>query len=181
MQILGKARDQAGNVAEKYLSKENHAALMARTGARGSLLNITMMAASVGQQSVRGGRVFRGYRDRTLPHFGKGSLDAKSHGFVRSCYKKGLAPTEYFFHAMGGREGLVDQAVRTAQSGYMQRRLINALQDLKTEFDGTVRDSRGIMIQFKYGEDGIDPMLADRGKAVNIDRIIDKVKMKYNQ
>jgi DNA-directed RNA polymerase subunit A' len=139
------------------------------------------MAACLGQQSVRGKRIFRGYRGRVLPHFEKGDLGAKSHGFVRSSYKKGLSPTEFFFHAMGGREGLVDQAVRTAQSGYMQRRLINALQDLKTEFDGTVRDSRGIMIQFKYGEDGIDPMLADRGKAVNIDRIIDKVKMKYNK
>ncbi|MBA2852431.1 DNA-directed RNA polymerase subunit A' [Methanococcus maripaludis] len=179
MQILGKARDQAGNVAEKYLSKENHAALMARTGARGSLLNITMMAASVGQQSVRGGRVFRGYRERTLPHFGKGSLDAKSHGFVRSCYKKGLAPTEYFFHAMGGREGLVDQAVRTAQSGYMQRRLVNALQDIKAEYDGTVRDSRGLVVQFEYGEDLVDPAKADHGKGVDLDKVFTKVTSKY--
>ncbi|ABR54579.1 DNA-directed RNA polymerase subunit A' [Methanococcus vannielii SB] len=179
MQILGKARDDTGKVAEKYLSKENHAALMARTGARGSLLNITMMAASVGQQSVRGGRVFRGYRGRTLPHFGEGSLDAKSHGFVRSCYKKGLAPTEYFFHAMGGREGLVDQAVRTAQSGYMQRRLVNALQDIKAEYDGTVRDSRGIIVQFNYGEDLVDPSKADHGKGVDLDKVFTKVISKY--
>jgi len=179
--VLREARDKAGAVAERYLGLDNHAVIMAVTGARGNILNITQMAACLGQQSVRGKRIFRGYRGRVLPHFEKGSLDAKSHGFVRSSYKKGLSPTEFFFHAMGGREGLVDQAVRTAQSGYMQRRLINALQDLKTEFDGTVRDSRGVMIQFKYGEDGVDPMLADRGKAVNIDRIIDKVKMKYNK
>ncbi|XRO75604.1 DNA-directed RNA polymerase subunit A' [Methanocaldococcus sp. 28A] len=179
--ILREARDKAGAIAEKYLGLDNHAVIMAVTGARGNILNLTQMAACLGQQSVRGRRIFRGYRGRVLPHFEKGSLDAKSHGFVRSSYKRGLSPTEFFFHAMGGREGLVDQAVRTAQSGYMQRRLINALQDLKTEFDGTVRDSRGIMIQFRYGEDGVDPMLADRGKAVNIDRIIDKVKMKYNK
>ncbi|ACV25073.1 DNA-directed RNA polymerase subunit A' [Methanocaldococcus fervens AG86] len=179
--VLREARDKAGEIAEKYLGLDNHAVIMAVTGARGNILNLTQMAACLGQQSVRGRRIFRGYRGRVLPHFEKGSLDAKSHGFVRSSYKKGLSPTEFFFHAMGGREGLVDQAVRTAQSGYMQRRLINALQDLKTEFDGTVRDSRGVMIQFMYGEDGVDPMLADRGKSVNIDRIIDKVKMKYNK
>ncbi|XRO76440.1 DNA-directed RNA polymerase subunit A' [Methanocaldococcus sp. 10A] len=179
--ILREARDKAGAIAERYLGLDNHAVIMAVTGARGNILNLTQMAACLGQQSVRGRRIFRGYRGRVLPHFEKGSLDAKSHGFVRSSYKRGLSPTEFFFHAMGGREGLVDQAVRTAQSGYMQRRLINALQDLKAEFDGTVRDSRGIMIQFMYGEDGVDPMLADRGKAVNIDRIIDKVKMKYSK
>ncbi|MCQ6253752.1 DNA-directed RNA polymerase subunit A' [Methanocaldococcus sp.] len=179
--VLREARDKAGQIAEKYLGMDNHAVIMAVTGARGNILNITQMAACLGQQSVRGRRIFRGYRGRVLPHFEKGSLDARSHGFVRSSYKKGLSPTEFFFHAMGGREGLVDQAVRTAQSGYMQRRLINALQDLKTEFDGVVRDSRGIIIQFKYGEDGVDPMLADRGKSVNIDRIIDKIKMKYNK
>ncbi len=179
--VLREARDKAGQIAERYLGMDNHAVIMAVTGARGNILNITQMAACLGQQSVRGRRIFRGYRGRVLPHFEKGSLDARSHGFVRSSYKKGLSPTEFFFHAMGGREGLVDQAVRTAQSGYMQRRLINALQDLKTEFDGVVRDSRGVIIQFKYGEDGVDPMLADRGKAVNIDRIIDKIKMKYNK
>ncbi|WP_153232543.1 hypothetical protein [Methanocaldococcus vulcanius] len=179
--VLREARDKAGKIAEKHLGMDNHAVIMALTGARGNILNLTQMAACLGQQSVRGRRIFRGYRGRVLPHFEKGDLGARSHGFVRSSYKKGLSPTEFFFHAMGGREGLVDQAVRTAQSGYMQRRLINALQDLKTEFDETVRDSRGIMIQFKYGEDGVDPTLADRGKAVNISRIIDKVKMRYNK
>ncbi|WP_423793018.1 DNA-directed RNA polymerase subunit A' [Methanocaldococcus indicus] len=178
--ILREARDKAGEIAERYLGMDNQAVIMARTGARGNILNLTQMAACVGQQSVRGERIFRGYRDRVLPHFEKGDLGARAHGFVRSSYKKGLSPTEFFFHAIGGREGLVDQAVRTAQSGYMQRRLINALQDLKTEFDGTVRDSRGVMIQFKYGEDGVDPMLTDRGKTVDIDRIIDKIKMKYS-
>ncbi|ENN95928.1 DNA-directed RNA polymerase subunit A' [Methanocaldococcus villosus KIN24-T80] len=179
--VLRDARDKAGEIAERYLGMDNHAVIMARTGARGNILNITQMAACVGQQSVRGQRIFRGYRGRVLPHFEKNDLSARAHGFVRSSYKKGLSPTEFFFHAMGGREGLVDQAVRTAQSGYMQRRLINALQDLKSEIDKSVRDSRGIIIQFKYGEDGVDPMLADRGKAVNIDRIIDKIKMKYQK
>ncbi len=176
--VLREARDKAGEIAERYLGMNNHAVIMARTGARGNILNLTQMAACLGQQSVRGKRIFRGYKDRVLPHFEKDDLGARAHGFVRSSYKKGLSPTEFFFHAIGGREGLVDQAVRTAQSGYMQRRLINALQDLKAEIDTTVRDSRGVMIQFKYGEDGLDPMLTDKGK-IDIDRIINKIKMKY--
>lgn len=76
---------------------------------------------------------------------------------------------------MGGREGLVDTAVRTAQSGYMQRRLINALQDLRVEHDGTVRDDHDNIVQFQYGEDSIDPARSDKGKAVNIDDIIEKM------
>ncbi|MEM2574602.1 MAG: hypothetical protein QXF77_09350, partial [Candidatus Jordarchaeales archaeon] len=84
-----------------------------------------------------------------------------------------LDPIEFFFHAMGGREGLVDTAVKTSQSGYLQRRLINALQDVKVEYDGTVRDSTGSIIQFKYGEDLTDPTKSWNGKAVNIDAIID--------
>ncbi|MEM2875153.1 MAG: hypothetical protein QW567_03945, partial [Candidatus Hadarchaeales archaeon] len=81
----------------------------------------------------------------------------------------------YFFHAMGGREGLVDTAVRTAQSGYMQRRLINALQDLRVEYDGTVRDDRGAIVQFVYGEDGVDPAKSDKGRAVNVEKIVEQV------
>ncbi|MCX6695049.1 MAG: DNA-directed RNA polymerase subunit A', partial [Candidatus Altiarchaeota archaeon] len=126
---LGKARTAAGKIAEHYAG-ENSAVLMARTGARGSLLNLTQMAGCVGQQAVRGSRIKRGYHSRTLSHFQKGDVSAEANGFVRSNFKRGMRPTEYFFHSMGGREGLVDTAIRTGRSGYMQRRLINAMQDL---------------------------------------------------
>lgn len=86
-----------------------------------------------------------------------------------------MSPIEFFFHAMGGREGLVDTAVRTSTSGYMQRRLINALQDIKVEYDRTVRNAAGSIIQFQYGEDGADPSKSDHGKSVNIKVIIEKV------
>src|SRR5262249_52502719 len=92
---------------------------------------------------------------------------------VKSNYRDGLSPLEFFFHAMGGREGLVDTAVRTQQSGYMQRRLINALEHLKIEYDQTVRDPHGNIIQYTYGEDGIDPAKSDHGEAVNIPRLIE--------
>jgi len=171
MQKLGKARDQTGNIAGSHLGLENSAVIMAKSGARGSMLNLTQMAACVGQQAVRGERIRRGYSGRTLPHFFKGDLAADAHGFVRASYKSGLNPTEYFFHSIGGREGLVDTAVRTSQSGYLQRRLVNALQDLEVQYDGTVRETRGVVVQFKYGEDGIDSTKSDYSKPEAVHRI----------
>jgi DNA-directed RNA polymerase subunit A' len=127
---------------------------------------------------VRGERIGRGYTysNRTLPHFTPGDLGAEARGFVKSSYKDGLTPVEFFFHAVGGREGLVDTAVRTSQSGYLQRRLINALQDLKVDYDGTIREqTSNMLVQFRYGEDGVDPMKSFRGKAVDVKRIIREV------
>jgi len=175
MRVTGKARDMAGEIAGEHLGLENSAVIMAKSGARGSMLNLSQMSGLVGQQAVRGERISRGYQYRTLPHFKKGDLGASAKGFVGSSYKKGLTPTEYFFHSMGGREGLVDTAVRTSRSGYMQRRLINALEDVKVEKDGTVRQAGGQIIQFIYGEDGIDPTRSLNGRSVDVDRIIEEV------
>ncbi len=176
MRVTGKARDQTGEIAGRHLGLDNSAVIMARSGARGSMLNLSQMAGAVGQQAVRGERIHRGYHGRTLPHFKKGDLGAEAKGFVSSSYKKGLSPTEYFFHSMGGREGLVDTAVRTSRSGYMQRRLINALENIKLEEDGTVRQTTGEIIQFMYGEDGIDPTKSIRGKAIDADLIMKEVE-----
>ncbi len=192
MQVLGEARDMSGQIAEHYLNMgkqypedpydhvmavENHSVVMARTGARASMLNLTQITACVGQQAVRGGRIERGYINRTLPHFKKGELGAKAKGFVHSSYKSGLDPIEFFFHAMGGREGLVDTAIRTAQSGYMQRRLVNALQDLQVKPSGLVTDNQGNVIQTMFGEDGVDPAKSDFGKPANLDKLIDEIRM----
>jgi DNA-directed RNA polymerase subunit A' len=175
MATLAEARDSAGEVAGEHLGLENSAVIMAQTGARGSRLNLSQMAAVVGQQAVRGERISRGYIGRTLPHFERGNLGARARGFVTSSYKKGLDPIEYWFHAAGGREGLVDTAVRTSTSGYMQRRLMTALQDLKVETDSTVRTAPGRIVQFKFGDDGVDPSKSDHGRSVNIDIAIEKV------
>jgi len=175
MKVLSRARDTAGNIAGQHLGLENSAVLMAKSGARGSMLNLTQMAGSVGQQAVRGERISRGYQNRTLPHFKKYDLGAKAKGFVKSSYKQGLTPAEYFFHSMGGREGLVDTAVRTSRSGYMQRRLINALEDLKVMGDCSVRNTANNIIQFDYGDDGIDPSRSVQGKPVDYEKIINNV------
>ena len=173
--ILTKAREEAGKVSEEYLDVTNSALIMASTGARGNMLNLSQMSACVGQQSVRGNRILRGYQQRTLPHFRKDDLSADAKGFVNASFRSGLSPIEFFMHACGGREGLVDTAVRTSSSGYMQRRLVNAMQDLSSHYDQTVRNSTGEIIQFVFGEDNVDPAKSDSGKAVNLDVILEKI------
>ncbi len=175
MSQLGAARDEAGKIAGRHLGMSNPAVIMAKAGARGSMLNLSQMAGCVGQQSVRGERLARGYWNRTLSHFHKGDMGAYARGFCSNSYKSGLTPTEFFFHSMGGREGLVDTAVRTSRSGYMQRRLVSALEDLKLTSDGTVRNTIGMVIQFKYGEDGVDPTRSVRGKAIDLDDLFAEV------
>jgi len=175
MQVLSKARDDSGEIAGKYMGLSNTAVVMAVTGARGNQLNIAQMSASVGQQSIRGERILRGYHRRSLPHFKKDDIGAFSRGFVRANYRDGLSPIEFFFHAQGGREGLVDTAVRTSTSGYLQRRLVNALQDLRVSYDSAVRTSEEEIVQLMYGEDGVDPAKSYHGRPVDIAAIVDKV------
>ncbi len=177
---LSKARDRSGKIADRAFPLTNAGVIMARTGARGSSLNLGQMTACVGQQSVRGKRIMKGYYARALSHYKPGDLSPDAKGFVKSNYKQGLGPEEFFFHAMGGREGLVDTAVRTQQSGYMQRRLVNALEHLRVEYDLTVRDPNGGIIQFLYGEDGIDPVKSDHGLAVKVERLAETAALEYS-
>ena len=123
----------------------------------GSVINVSQMVACVGQQIISGKRVPDGFQDRSLPHFPKKSKEPPSKGFVRNSFYTGLSPTEFLFHAISGREGLVDTAVKTAETGYMQRRLMKALEDLTTQYDLSVRNSTGGVVQFRYGDDGLDP------------------------
>ncbi|TFG08340.1 MAG: DNA-directed RNA polymerase subunit A' [Promethearchaeota archaeon] len=175
-QVLAEARKKAEEHAAQYIGDEAHSVIMTKSGARGNILNLGQMSAVVGQQAIRGERINRGYSLRTLPHFKINDLTPRARGFVSSSYRNGLHPAEFFFHAMGGREGLVDTAVRTSTSGYMQRRLVNALQDMVIENDGTVRNSDKNIIQFSFGDDGIDPMHTDHGDAVNLDVLLLKAK-----
>jgi len=120
------------------------------------MLNITQIACSVGQQVLHGRRIDFGYTGRTLSFFKKDDLSPKAHGFIYSSLMDGFKPDEFFFGAMTGRDGLMDVALRTPKSGYLYRRLANALQDLVVAYDGTVRDASGSIVQFKYGIDGVD-------------------------
>ncbi|MDP6234802.1 MAG: hypothetical protein QF364_03065 [Candidatus Poseidoniaceae archaeon] len=179
MVILDQGKQQAGDVAKDELAQSgstNAAVNMAISGARGSMDNLNMMAGSIGQAKVRGKRLERGYNERVLPHFRRGGRAAADRGFISSSFKRGLEPTEFFMLSISGRESLVDTAVRTAKSGYMQRRLINAMDDLKVYDDSmlSVRNTANRIIQFSYGEDGIDPSRGVHGSPFNIDVIVDE-------
>lgn len=112
---------------------------MVVAGSKGSNINISQVIACVGQQNVEGKRIPFGFRKRTLPHFIKDDYGPESRGFVENSYLAGLTPSEFYFHAMGGREGLIDTAVKTAETGYIQRRLIKAMESVMVHYDGTVR------------------------------------------
>ncbi|KAL7062007.1 hypothetical protein AAHC03_0413 [Spirometra sp. Aus1] len=154
--ILNDARDKTGSCAQRSLSKYNNFNIMVVAGSKGSRINISQVIACVGQQNVEGKRIPFGFRHRTLPHFIQDDYGPESRGFVENSYLAGLTPTEFFFHAMGGREGLIDTAVKTAETGYIQRRLIKAMESVMVKYDGTVRNQINQLIQLRYGEDGLD-------------------------
>ncbi len=177
--VLSKARDRAGELALKALDKNNPLYIMTISGARGSSLNVAQLTALLGQQTIRGERISRGYGDRTLPHFKPGSKSAQARGFIVNNFLSGLSPTEFFFHSMAGREGLMDTAVRTQQSGYLYRRLVYSLDHLVVDHDFTVKTADGKIVQFKYGEDGVDPARSDHGKPVNVIRLVESISLLY--
>eukprot|EP00123_Amoebidium_parasiticum_P017765 comp23981_c2_seq2/m.42567 comp23981_c2_seq2/g.42567 ORF comp23981_c2_seq2/g.42567 comp23981_c2_seq2/m.42567 type:complete len:1766 (-) comp23981_c2_seq2:210-5507(-) len=160
--ILNNARDTSGKKAQEFLSDFNNMKAMVDSGAKGSFINISQVMACVGQQNVEGKRIPFGFQYRSLPHFVKDDYGPDSRGFVENSYLSGLTPSEFFFHAMGGREGLIDTAVKTAETGYIQRRLIKAMEDVMAKYDGTVRNSQGDIVQLVYGEDGLDGTAFER-------------------
>lgn len=173
--ILGKIRENCGKEALSALNYRNAPLTMAQCGSKGSALNISQMIANLGQQSVGGQRIQNGFVNRTLPHFPVGSLSPAAKGFVANSFFSGLTATEFFFHTMGGREGLVDTAVKTAETGYMARRLMKALEDLSMQYDNTVRNSEQTIVQFIYGDDGLNPQVMEKG-----DRPVDYQRMTIN-
>jgi DNA-directed RNA polymerase II subunit RPB1 len=154
--ILNKATIDSGKFGVESLSDENRLMTMVRSGSKGDGTNVAQMIACVGQQAPEGRRIPYGFTDRTLPHYKMFDDGAEARGFVEGSFLRGLTPQEFFFHAMSGREGLIDTAVKTAETGYTQRQLIKAMEDLLTQHDGTVRDASGKIVQFYYGEDGIN-------------------------
>jgi len=155
--LLDGAVSQAGKIGRKSLAKDNRFVIMVSSGSKGKNLNIAQMISCLGQQNVDGKRIPYGFENRTLPHYNKFDDSPEARGFVESSFIQGLTPEELFFHAMGGRVGLIDTAVKTSQTGYIQRRLIKSMEDLKFAYDGTVRNNKNKIIQFKFGDDNIDP------------------------
>ena len=162
-QTLNEVFTDIGEIIRDNVDEESSAYIMADSGARGSMENVTTMAGLMGQNSVRDQRINRGYKDRTTSHFKKDELSPKARGFVSSNILEGMDAQEIFFHQMAQRKALMDKSLRTKTSGYMYRRLSNSLQDLTVREDQTVRNAQDDIVQFRAGEDGLDPQKSDRG------------------
>ncbi|CAD5120480.1 DgyrCDS9046 [Dimorphilus gyrociliatus] len=174
---LSQIREEAGKACLRNLHSSNSPLTMAICGSKGSFINISQMIACVGQQAISGKRPYDGFEQRSLPHFPRLSKKPAAKGFVRNSFYSGLTPTEFFFHTMAGREGLVDTAVKTAETGYMQRRLVKSLEDVCCHYDGTVRDANKAVVQFVYGEDGLDPTLMEGDeRPINFERMLRNVR-----
>jgi DNA-directed RNA polymerase II subunit RPB1 len=155
-QRLNAAREDAGRIGSDSLDERNNIISMVNAGSKGSPINVAQILACVGQQNVEGARIRFGFTDRSLPHFTKDDFGAESRGFVENSYLAGLTPQEVYMHAMGGREGVIDTACKTSETGYIQRRLVKSMETLRTHYDGTSRNANNEIIQFLYGEDGMD-------------------------
>ena len=173
--ILSKAQNEAGREALKSLSKDNRFVVMFNSGSKGNEINIQQMTACLGQQNVDGKRIPYGFEHRTLPHYTKYDDSAVSRGFVESSYINGLSPQELFFHAMGGRIGLIDTAVKTSTTGYIQRRLIKGLEDLMVNYDMTIRTNKNKVVQFSYGDDSIDTVKVENQDLPIVDMSIQNI------
>lgn len=172
---LTDALTSAGDIGIKTLPPENRIVRMVKAGSKGSNINIGQMIACVGQQAVQGRRVQYGYTDRTLPHFPKYDDGPAGRGFVENSFIQGLTPHEFFFHAMTGREGLIDTAVKTADTGYIQRRLIKAMEDLRVAADGTVRNAQNQIVQFAFANDGFDPTRVEKQKLPSLEMSVEEL------
>ena len=159
--VLNETLKSTGKIGLSTLHEKNRVTNMINSGSKGKSTNIAQIVACLGQQNVDGSRIPYGFTDRTLPHYHKYDDSAEARGFVENSFISGQTPQEYFFHAMGGREGLIDTAVKTSQTGYIQRKLVKAMEDLKVHYDYSVRSSSGSILQFIYGDDGMDSIYVE--------------------
>lgn len=178
--ILNKATEQAGKIGRNSLSKQNRFLMIVNSGSKGSPINISQMLSCLGQQSVEGKRVPYGFEHRTLPHFSKYDDSPGARGFIENSFIGGLTPYEMFFHAMAGRIGLIDTAVKTSETGYIQRRIIKSLEDIYVTYDQTVRNHMGKIVQFSYGDDCFDSIKVENQPIKLVEMSIEDIYMHYD-
>jgi DNA-directed RNA polymerase II subunit RPB1 len=178
--ILNEAAAESGKIGRKNLEQDNRFVIMVNAGSKGSDLNISQMISCLGQQNVDGKRIPYGFDNRTLPHFKKYDDSPGARGFVENSFIGGLTPEELFFHAMGGRVGLIDTAVKTSQTGYIQRRLIKGMEDFKVEYDMTVRNHHGKVVQFSYGGDSFDTVRVENQHLPLPEMSLEDIYQHYN-
>lgn len=176
--IIGKLNngtDKAGKLSKTSAKPDNRMLNMIDSGSKGKNVNFYQVTACLGQQSIEGKRVVDGFDHRTLPHFCKYDDGPESRGYVKHSFIDGLSPHEFFFHSMAGRIGLINTAVRTSETGYLQRRLVKAMEDCKIHHDGTVRNANNYIVQFLYGEDGMDAIKLEHHKMPYLDKDVSEM------
>ena len=178
--ILNKATEQAGKIGRNSLNKQNRFLMIVNSGSKGSPINISQMLSCLGQQSVEGKRVPYGFEHRTLPHFSKYDDSPGARGFIENSFISGLTPYEMFFHAMAGRIGLIDTAVKTSETGYIQRRIVKSLEDIYVTYDQTVRNHMGKIVQFSYGEDSFDSIKVENQAIPLVEMSIEDIYMHFD-
>lgn len=187
---LSQAKDIGMNIAKKAMSSRNNFLDTVNAGSKGDFFNIAQITGVLGQQNLNGQRVkpTMNHNTRTLPHYPKDGkmskeMEYESKGFIKNSLAHGLTPQEFFFHAMSGREGVCDSAMSTADSGYVQRRIIKLTEDIKIQYDGTVRDIHNMVYQNVYGENGFDPTktvkVGNKQEFCDVSRIVDRLNKEY--
>jgi len=186
---LNKAKDIGLRIAKDSLLEHNNFLSTVRSGSKGDFFNIAQITGLLGQQNLKGQRIplVMNNGKRSLPHYPMEGLtpemEYESRGFINSSFIKGLNPRQFYFHAMAGREGITDTAMSTATSGYMQRRIVKLMEDIKINYDSTVRDAVGKNYQCLYGDTGLDPTMTvkvdGRQEACDVSTIIDRLNMNH--
>jgi DNA-directed RNA polymerase beta' subunit len=156
--ISAEATSEVETIVQDNLPPDNHFIETVKSGSKGNFTNLNQIMGTIGQQIVDGKRINFGWTGRTLAHFTKWDNSLSSRGFVYSSYMSGMRPQEFFYAAMGTRVGSINTSIRTAETGYIQRRLIKSMEDLYVAYDDTVRDASGNIVQYTYGLDGFDPV-----------------------
>jgi len=154
--ILDKLKEKCEKVTTNALGSNNNLLAMVNSGSKGNSSNIYQMIGCVGKQEINNERIQFGFYKRTLPHYWKEDYSFVSRGFVLHSFLIGLTPQEFFFHSMAGRQGIIDTAIKTSVTGYIQHRLVKCMEDIQSKYDKTVRRPSGDLIELMYGQDGMD-------------------------
>jgi len=178
--LMNKCRKEIEELTEKNISSTNQIGVMVTCGSKGNKTNISNIMSMVGQQEIEGNWIENQLYRRTMPHFYKDDLRPESHGFIENSFMTGFNPIEYFYHAQEGRIGIITKAIKTAETGYIQRKLVKIMEDLRICYDGTVRNANNMLIQTVYGNDGFDACYMESQNMYfinyNMDRMVSKFK-----
>jgi DNA-directed RNA polymerase II subunit RPB1 len=153
---LNVIREEVSKIVLNQVKDDNNFKIMLTSGSKGTPANLGQMIGCIGLQVSEGGLVKKKLNRRTLPYFHQDDDRSMARGMIVNSYYQGLSWTEFIFHIGGGRENMIDKAIKTAETGYLQRKLIKMGEDVMIKYDGTVRTANDHIVQLLFGYTGID-------------------------